>query len=75
MNKKRKIEIAGGKISFQESEEMDLNYWLSISWQQRLIEVEALRKSIWTKLTGKYPKRIKKTGGKKLFKNQDEDDF
>jgi hypothetical protein len=75
MNKKREIQITGGKVSFAKAENNDMDCWLTMSWQKRLEESEDLRKSIWIKLDGKYPKKIKKVGGKKIIANHDEDDF
>jgi hypothetical protein len=75
MNKKRKIEYVGGKVSFAQAEENDLLFEASLSWQERLERMELLRRKIWAFHLGAYPVKIAIEGGKRIKNQMDEDDF
>ena len=74
MEKKRKIEKVGKKVSFAEDE--DLMYWANLPVRERMIEAAEWNKNVWQHLLKeKYPERIEKTGGKKNKLLTDKDDF
>ena len=76
MEKKRKIEKVGKKVSFAEDEDEDLMYWANLPVRERMIEAAEWNKNVWQHLLKeKYPERIEKTGGKKNKLLTDEDDF
>ncbi len=75
MEKKRKIEIVGRKVSFQQAEDDDLFYWADITWQERIAETECLRQLIWTYRLGTYPTKFEKTGRVILKPELDNEDF
>jgi len=75
MPKVRTIQIVGGKVSFEDAEENDFNYWLTMNWKERMQQLLELKKSIWIKLNGSYPTEIEKVGGKVYIDQNDEDDF
>lgn len=69
------IEKVGGHISFEESEETDLLYWMNKSIKERLEEALAWNKKVWKHLNGFYPLKIELVGGKMSKTTADEDDF
>ncbi len=73
--KERKIEIVVRKLSFEEEDEEDVDYWMSMSIQKRLEEAYKWNKDVWTHIIGHYPEKIEKTGGKMIKVETDEDDF
>ncbi len=75
MEKEGNIELVWRKITHEQSDEDDLLYWSKKTWQERLREVQELRKLIWNSIDGKYPSKIEIAGGKKEKKSTDEDDF
>ena len=76
MEKKRKIEMTGKRVSFDESEEEDLMYWANLPVKERLAKATEWNKKVWQHiLKDKYPEKIEKTGGKKNKFLTDEDDF
>ncbi len=67
MEKKRKIEMTGKRVSFDESEEEDLMYWANLPVKERLAKATEWNKKVWQHiLKDKYPEKIEKTGGKKI---------
>lgn len=76
MEKKRKIEKIGKKVSFAADEDDDLMYWANLSVKERMMEAAKWNKKVWQHiLKDKYPERIEKRGGKKNKSLTDEDDF
>ena len=76
MEKKRKIEMVGGKVSFAEGEEEDLMYWANLQLRERMSEAAEWNKKVWLHLLkDKYPQKIEMTGGKINKSTTDEDDF
>ena len=70
-----KFEKVGGKVSFDQGEDDDLLFDVSLTWQERLERMEIMRRKIWTFRLGKYPEVIEKVGGKVEKINSDCDDF
>jgi hypothetical protein len=76
MEKKRRIEKAGGKVTFTEGEDESLLYWANLTVKERLIEAQQWNKRVWQYLLkDKYPQKIELTGGKQTKALTDEDDF
>ncbi len=75
MEKNRKIEIVGRKVSFAQAEEDDLFFWADKTWQERIVEAERLRRLIWTHHLGIFPVAFEKIGRKISKAQLDEDDF
>jgi len=75
MEKKRKIEIIGRKVNFQQAEDDDLFYWADRTWQERIAETERLRRLMWTYRLGTYSTKFEKTGSVILKSELDNDDF
>lgn len=76
MNKERKIELVGGKVSFEEETDEQLDYWLSLTPQQRMAEATEWNYKIWKfKLKDDFPVAVEKIGKKVLKALTDEDDF
>lgn len=62
MKKERKIELTGRKVALSDAEDMDIDYWLNKSIEERLTETERLRRMIWSFRLGKYPDKMERTG-------------
>jgi len=75
MEKKRKIEVVGRKLSLKEAEEEDLFYWADKTWQERIMEAERLRRLIWGYRLGSFPTSFEVIGRKILKSQLDDDDF
>ena len=73
--KKRKIELVTKKVSFAESEEMDINYWADKSIKDRVSEASKWISDVWKfheQIHGKWQSIAE---GKHLKSQTDEDDF
>jgi hypothetical protein len=76
MEKKRKIDSVGGKVTYEEGEDESLMYWANLSMKERLTEAGKWNKEVWQQiLKDKYPQKIELTGGKQNKALTDEDDF
>ncbi len=64
-----------GKVLFSETEDDDLFYWANKTVKERLEELYEWNKRVWIKISGTYPEKIARSGGKILKENLDEDDF
>ena len=75
MEPKRKIAMVATKVSFAEAEEVDLEYWMSLSATERLKELYSLKQMNWASKDKPYPKHMEKVAEKKIKTQTDEDDF
>jgi hypothetical protein len=62
MDGKRTMELVGNRVSFDVAEDESLSFWAEKSKEQRLEEMERLRRLIWTHILGKYPDKMQKVG-------------
>jgi hypothetical protein len=76
MEKERKIKLVGGKTSFAETEEADLEYWANLSVKERMSQAFEWNRKVWKHiLKTDYPEKIELVGGKQIKSLTDEDDF
>ena len=76
MEKKRKIEFVGGKTSFIETEEADIEYWANMPVAERMRQALDWNRKVWKHiLKTDYPEKIELVGGKQIKSLTDEDDF
>jgi hypothetical protein len=69
MEKKRKIPMVVRKVSFEEADEIDLEYYANVDWKESVATVEAMRKMFWDK---EYKKGMVKVMAKgKLKEDRD----
>jgi hypothetical protein len=60
MNKERKIAKVVRQVSFAEAEAADDAFWSKASVEERLKELESLRKMLWPNAAGKMKKVVKR---------------
>ena len=76
MKQERKIKLVGGKTSFVETEEADIEYWANLPVKERLRQAFEWNRKVWKHiLKNDYPEKIVLTGGKQIKSLTDEDDF
>jgi hypothetical protein len=75
MKKERKIELTGRSVSLREADDLDIEYWLNKSIEERLTETERLRRMIWSFRLGRYPDKMEKTGKTVSKKEHFSNDF
>ncbi len=59
MNKKRKIELIVRKVTFEQAEEEDVEFYAKNSWKNSAEIVEEMRRSIWNQAYNSNSKREK----------------
>lgn len=76
MEEERKIELVGGKVSFEEGEEESIEYWANLSVKERMSRAFEWNRKVWKHiLKNNYPEKIELVGGKQIKSLTDEDDF
>jgi hypothetical protein len=63
-NKNNQIKKVVSRVTFRQAEERDIEYWQNVSAEDKLSEVERLRKSYWSWKLGSYPQSMTKVVSK-----------
>jgi hypothetical protein len=56
MEQKRKMQMVVTKMSFEEAEEADIEYYASISWKESAEKAAQIRRMIWSEEYSKQDK-------------------
>ncbi|HEX5151519.1 MAG TPA: hypothetical protein VFW07_08715 [Parafilimonas sp.] len=74
MEKENKV--VEGKVSFEEAEDADVEYWANLPVKERLRQAFIWNRKVWKHiLNDDYPEKINLSGGKQVKSLTDEDDF